>query len=922
MALISPYRILIGPVFSNYAWLGSYLNSPQVKTFSYVQNPTHPVDILYTEADTCFSEILAQLPADFVPDAVIWWDPVYHAIPPGIADCPFPTAVVVWDWNLGYSRIHDYLLAFDYILADRRLAQVLELRGLKNYGIWSSFAFNPDQFYLIPDTERLYDILFVGNLHHFVHPQRSHYLERIARLRDRFHIKIADGVQTADYCRLLNQSKITFNYGICQVANMRTYEVPACGSLLFMEEENLEIRDILTDRDSCVLYNTHNLESLLTYYLTHPAEREAIANNGHQKIQTFTLEKQFERLLALVPEMQRHFHPGTPRAFARLSGARQHQTVVRQQYFSQSPLKALFVNRLSDSDGPLAPNVVNAQMLFWLWPITHLQDSAVSPQFEPLLGHATVQLNHAYQVERSPIVAIHLAWLATMQGNTEIALSWYHQTLARLDDLTIDDLPLLTDYWLSLALIGFDKSRFITEWERISYEQVNHPIRLLSGYGDLLKWFVWQNIGALCTGELAKEAYHHAISVLSCFGEPYSALGQLYHQEQNWDVAVVCYLQAIACNPLFVEVWVQATAIPVSECLHLAPLESLIHKCLPLSSTHPRFVDISHHLTGQQFLIQIHHNIENTNRLMALLENIPDNLPEETYLGLFQLLERATWPKNPSGFPWGLSDTLPVCWISTLLEPLPQISHLTGFVFTTQPSEFTIERCYDRLSDVSQHQMGPDIWPFQFPSIAPIEPLEIESDLPFYILIVCEQWADPATLELISQTLLASQTMTDTALYLWHPVRAPSADEMKALAQQLDENSPSHLTLLIEPLSPEQQGVLLKNARLVMGLPIGTNCYYLWWCVWLGTPVGFWTPHITPLFLYQIYPFVATAQIQNVCFTDVSEHLLRCLFQAEIYHESLMKIQSQIRQFYGNNHHSTLLRTLWQMKTKSIKWSQ
>ena len=88
--------------------------------------------------------------------------------------------------------------------------------------------------------------------------------------------------------------------------NMRCFEALACGTLLFLEESNMEVRDYLQDRHEVVLYRPDNLTELLVHYLEHEDEARAIAEKGHAKASELALE----RRLPVFFDALTHLRPG------------------------------------------------------------------------------------------------------------------------------------------------------------------------------------------------------------------------------------------------------------------------------------------------------------------------------------------------------------------------------------------------------------------------------------------------------------------------------------------------------------------------------------------------------------------------------------------------------------------------------------
>ncbi|MDP6507162.1 MAG: glycosyltransferase, partial [Planctomycetota bacterium] len=261
-----------------------------------------------------FQEILNRLPEGWEPDLVIWLCH-YNPIPEGIEHSPYPTVATVGDWNLLFTSFKDDLKRFDWIVTDKSGVEMLRRGGFENVDYWPMFAHDVYNHRRMENVERIYDVVMIGNFNHSIQRDRSHWLHRLAKLKNRFDIHLLCGIYGEDYTRLLNQAKIVFNRSIRGEMNMRAYEATACGALLFMEEDNLEINDFFKDRVECVLYNEDNLEELIEYYLTHDEERERIAEAGYQRVQQETQHHHFERLVELLQERNVLSNPGTKRSF-------------------------------------------------------------------------------------------------------------------------------------------------------------------------------------------------------------------------------------------------------------------------------------------------------------------------------------------------------------------------------------------------------------------------------------------------------------------------------------------------------------------------------------------------------------------------------------------------------------------------------
>jgi tetratricopeptide (TPR) repeat protein len=260
-------------------------------------------DISYDLRRDTVRDIAARCPGGD-PDVMIVWAPGYQALPLGIEDAPFPVVACYSDWPLLMPELAGSLDAYDYLFACRGGVRTLNHMGYQNVEYWPMYGHDPLLSRVIPGVEKRWDIGLVGNLSAVVQRERAPWLERVARLADRYRVRIAGGIFNEQYTQMLNATKITFNRAFRitlnntfdGAMNMRCYEAAACGSLLFCEEENEEIRDFFEDRVHCVLYNEENLEELLEYYLQHDEERERICAAAVERVAEFSLPRSLVRL--------------------------------------------------------------------------------------------------------------------------------------------------------------------------------------------------------------------------------------------------------------------------------------------------------------------------------------------------------------------------------------------------------------------------------------------------------------------------------------------------------------------------------------------------------------------------------------------------------------------------------------------------
>jgi Glycosyl transferases group 1 len=276
-----------------------------------------------------FLDILKKMPSGWEPDIVLFKSPLYFAVPYGIEDCPYPTVLLLDDWFGGVDYLPDTFAKFDYIFTDKTSMTMLAKLGFSNVGYWPLFAFPPSLFYLMPGEKRIYDVTFTGNFNVNVQGNRLRWLRRLTALDRKYNIRLFHQAWHEEYTKILNQSKIVFNHSIKGEMNQRAFEAPACGALLFMEEDNLEVRDFFLPGKECVLFNDKNFEELLIYYLENEDERAAIAQRGFDRAQEYSVPKLFNGMVDKIQSLRLTAGQGRSERPVAYAGLPEHRDFVQ-----------------------------------------------------------------------------------------------------------------------------------------------------------------------------------------------------------------------------------------------------------------------------------------------------------------------------------------------------------------------------------------------------------------------------------------------------------------------------------------------------------------------------------------------------------------------------------------------------------------
>jgi hypothetical protein len=260
-----------------------------------------PFDVAFDPAQGSWDELAALLPRGFEPDFVLLYWPDQEPLPAGLEHCPAPIVGVVSDYNLSLPYLAGLWPFFDVLLCDRAGEDLFRRLSFADVRHWCQYAHKTPFHRLHADVARDVDIGFAGNLNPAVQRDRAPWIERVRRLRERgVAAEVRSGIHGEGYGRFLSRCKLGFNRSIRGEMNLRAFEVPACGAVLLLERDNLEVRDFFVPGEECVLYGDLDFEDVVLDLLADDARRERIARAGHRRVQDHRLARRIEQLRELL----------------------------------------------------------------------------------------------------------------------------------------------------------------------------------------------------------------------------------------------------------------------------------------------------------------------------------------------------------------------------------------------------------------------------------------------------------------------------------------------------------------------------------------------------------------------------------------------------------------------------------------------
>ncbi len=241
----------------------------------------------------------------FVPEVLMLIFPEHKFLPLDISSVDIPIVTIFMDWHESKMEYVKTIASIsDWIFTDLKGIEVLKNLGFTNTSFFPLGGYNPKHFKNLENLDKIYDISFIGCLDSSYYTTRTKLLYQLLELNDNYIVNFTQGLFNNDYTRFISQSKISFNHSVKGELNMRAYEIMKAGSLLFIEEENLEAKKAFTPFVHFIPYNSDNLLSLVEHYLNNENERELIIKNASLAVKKFTFENNIQSLFKQIKNLK------------------------------------------------------------------------------------------------------------------------------------------------------------------------------------------------------------------------------------------------------------------------------------------------------------------------------------------------------------------------------------------------------------------------------------------------------------------------------------------------------------------------------------------------------------------------------------------------------------------------------------------
>ncbi len=254
--------------------------------------------IVFNGSFVSLEQLLSRLPYGWEPDFIVIRDAEYYKMPSNLEESPYPVVGLVGDYNLTLNKMLPILSSFDYFFCDTKGVRIFNKLGFDNCEFFCLYGYDPEvhrPYYRYEDKQ--IDIIFIGNLNRLVQQTREEYLYKLARLGNRYKIKIITGVFGADFARMLSRAKLVFNRSIRDEVNMRFFEAAGCGSIVMNNYiEELNILGFTPNEDYLVYKEPE--DAIISFFDRNEKERaEVMLENIKSKLRFHSYDARAESLI-------------------------------------------------------------------------------------------------------------------------------------------------------------------------------------------------------------------------------------------------------------------------------------------------------------------------------------------------------------------------------------------------------------------------------------------------------------------------------------------------------------------------------------------------------------------------------------------------------------------------------------------------
>ncbi|MBI1320407.1 MAG: glycosyltransferase [Candidatus Hydrogenedens sp.] len=241
-----------------------------------------------------YAQLLAYLPESFHPDIYLYIDSGPTEIEPDIELIDAPKIAWLIDTHVNFDSRLAMARYFDCVfLAHQAQVEPFRVEGIEHV-YWLPLACSPE-LHALPEQPRDLDVACVGSFSQEEGGRRDALLRAVGK---RFPNHFIGRAWPDDMATIYNRAKIVVNASFKDDVNMRVFEGIAAGALLLTDRVT-GLDALLKDGEHLALYEgEQDLLDKIDYYLSHDAEREAIAAAGRAEVlENHTYARRIESML-------------------------------------------------------------------------------------------------------------------------------------------------------------------------------------------------------------------------------------------------------------------------------------------------------------------------------------------------------------------------------------------------------------------------------------------------------------------------------------------------------------------------------------------------------------------------------------------------------------------------------------------------
>lgn len=249
------------------------------------------------------ADVLAALPAGWVPDAIVYGDDSRPFRVLGLEDAPCPCVMLAvdthhhehWQAHLGAAFDTAFVAQRDYLRSFERTGARATWLPL-----WAPDDLPP------PAARPLHDVSFVGSLSPLFHAERGPFLDQV---RARLPVHVAQG----DYAPVFSSSRIVVNQTVRGDLNGRVFEAMACGAMLLTERTGNGLLDLFGEGEHLATYPRGDADAVVDVarrYLGDERARARVADAGRARVRAEHLESHRAPVVLAATRVARPWPPG------------------------------------------------------------------------------------------------------------------------------------------------------------------------------------------------------------------------------------------------------------------------------------------------------------------------------------------------------------------------------------------------------------------------------------------------------------------------------------------------------------------------------------------------------------------------------------------------------------------------------------